>query len=373
MKHKKYNWKEQNSVVLLEDSINWIPAMRAAIENSQQFVLVELYLVESGKLLDEVIEVLVRAAERGICIYILLDGYGSAKISRKHKKKLEHKNIILQWFNPLRIYKLSRNFVRNHRKLVLIDDKVAFVGGFGFTDDYIDKNKDKAWCDVAILLRGECVGDWRNLFFTTWKNANCKKINFPKYVKDQYIGNIKGRLVYGQGLYLQKIKISLLHRLRNAREKVWITTPYFVPTLHIRNALKKVASRGVDVRLLLPGAKHDHPFVRYAGQRFYKALLKSGVKIYEYQPRFIHAKISLCDNWTSVGSCNFDHWGLRWNLEANQEIVDINFSYTIQNWFEKSIQKSKEIKYEDWIKRGRFQRIKEYIGGILSAITERLR
>lgn len=373
MKHKKYEWTSENSVVLLEDAVNWIPAMRAAIKNASEFILVELYLVESGKLLDDIIKILLTAANRGVVLYILLDSFGSAKINRKDRKALEHENIILQWFNPLKIYKLSKNFARNHRKLVLIDDKIAFVGGFGFTDEYTDKDKEKAWCDVALLLRGKSVLDWRNLFFSTWKNANCRRIEIPKLGAPILNGNTKGRLVYGQGLYLQKVKISLLYRLRNAKEKVWITTPYFVPTIHIRNALKKAANRGVDVLLLLPGAKHDHPFVRYAGQRFYKALLKAGVRIYEYQPRFIHAKISLCDTWVSVGSCNFDHWGLRWNLEANQEIEDINFSYTIQNWFEKSMHKSKEIRYEDWIKRSRFQRIKEYIGGVLSAITERLR
>lgn len=184
---------------------------------------------------------------------------------------------------------------------------------------------------------------------------------------------MRGRVVWGQGYRYQAIRFSLQHHIGHARQRIWICTPYFVPTLSLRRRLARAARRGVDVRLLLPGENHDHPGVRYAGQRFYGGLLRAGVRIFEHQPVFIHAKFSLADEWTSVGSCNFDHWSLQWNLEANQEVQDAGFASQIATLFEQRFALSHEILSHQWARRSWWQRIREGIYGTLDAWATRLR
>ena len=146
-----------------------------------------------------------------------------------------------------------------------------------------------------------------------------------------------------------------------------------MPTFSLRLRLARAARRGVDVRLLLPGDDHDHPGVRYAGQRFYGRLLRAGVRIFEFQPTFIHAKFSLADDWVSLGSCNFDHWSLHWNLEANQEVVDRRLAAEVVELFERNFAASHEIDRRVWARRPRWQRLREWVFGSLDGMLTRLR
>ncbi len=160
-----------------------------------------------------------------------------------------------------------------------------------------------------------------------------------------------GRVGITTAVFAQDIKHSLPHQIRRAEHHVWIATAYFVPSRKILRALKRAARRGVDVRLLLPGPYTDHPAVRHAGHRYYGRLLRNGVRIFEYRPRFLHAKTVLCDDWASIGSSNHDRWNLRWNLEANQEVRNTDFAEAVGAMFEEDFRQSTEIAYEEW--RGR--------------------
>jgi phosphatidylserine/phosphatidylglycerophosphate/cardiolipin synthase-like enzyme len=161
--------------------------------------------------------------------------------------------------------------------------------------------------------------------------------------------------------------------MARAHRRIWVCTPYFVPTRSLRRRLARAARRGVDVRLLLPGTTHDHPGVRYAGQRFYAPLLRSGVRIFEFQPAFIHAKFSLADDWVTLGSCNFDHWSLHWNLEANQEVLDAGFAAQVAALFEDNFALSQEIDWACWQRRPWWRRLRERVFGTLDAWITRLR
>jgi len=171
---------------------------------------------------------------------------------------------------------------------------------------------------------------------------------------------------------VQDIRRSLYNRLRSAERRIWITTAYFVPSRRKVHALKNAVQRGADVRLLLPGPISDHPAVRHAGRRFYSGLLRAGVRVYEYQPRFLHAKTAVCDDWVSIGSSNFDRWNLRWNLEANQEVDDRSFADAACALFENDLRDSIEITYPDWRRRGLRARLREHLWGRVDLILESL-
>jgi len=163
---------------------------------------------------------------------------------------------------------------------------------------------------------------------------------------------------------------AIIKRVQQAKKNVWIATPYFIPTWKMRRALKRAAKKGADVRLLLAGPRTDHPPIRHVGRRYYYRLLRNGVRIYEYRPRFIHAKLYLCDKWVSVGSSNLDRWSQRWNLEANQEVIDPDFAKTVHGLFESDFKESDEIDYETWLARPRRRRFLEYFWGTVAMWIE---
>ena len=168
------------------------------------------------------------------------------------------------------------------------------------------------------------------------------------------------------------IKRSIIQAVRNAQQRIWLTTAYFVPSSKLRRELRRADQRGVDVRLLLPGAKTDHPSSRYVGRRYYHRLLRDGVRIFEYQSRFLHVKQAICDDWVSIGSANYDRWSLRLSLEANQEVDDARIASQARELFLQDIEHSNEILFAHWLRRPLRQRLREIFWGWLDHLLERL-
>ena len=369
-------WREGNHFDLLPEASRFLPAMFEALEGADSSILIELYLMESGRLASALIGALVKAAERGVTVMLMLDGYGAMGLSSEDRERLETGGVAVRFFNPLGFHSLARNLTRDHRKLVVVDGRVAFTGGFGAVDEFLD-----AWYEVAMRIEGPVVADWVRLFCRLWDSPLTRGSGYPELVHglatetrqaEGYRG-MTGRVVWGQGYRYQAIRHSLHRQISGARQRLWICTPYFAPTFSLRLRLARAARRGVDVQLLLPGDVHDHPGVRYAGQRFYGRLLRAGVRIHEFQPNFIHAKFSLIDDWVSLGSCNFDHWSLHWNLEANQEVSDRRLAAEVAELFERNFAASHEIDLRVWSRRPRWQRLKEWLYGSLDGMLARLR
>jgi cardiolipin synthase A/B len=158
-----------------------------------------------------------------------------------------------------------------------------------------------------------------------------------------------------------------------ASRRAWVMSAYFVPSRRFRKALRAAARRGVDVRLLVPGPLTDHPWVRHAARRFYGKMLRSGVRIFEFQPRVLHGKMIICDQWVSVGSSNLDRWGFKWNLEANQEIDDSAFAQVAAAVFEKDCGRSLELDTQRWPQRAWIDRLQERLAGALDRWLDRWR
>ena len=369
-------WRDGNHFELLPEAALFLPTMFDAVDRARHSVLIELYLMESGRLASALIKALVRAAERGVSVLLLLDGYGAMGLASADRQRLEEGGVALRFFNPLGVQSLVRNLTRDHRKLVVIDGSEAFTGGFGAVDEFLD-----AWYEVAMRIEGPVVADWVRLFCRLWDSPMSRGPGRASLVRGLELSTrpredfrgMRGRVVWGQGYRYQAIRHSLHQRVSAADQRLWICTPYFVPTFTLRRRLARAARRGVDVRLLLPGKLHDHPGVRYAGQRFYGRLLRAGVRIFEFQPTFIHAKFSLADHWVSLGSCNFDHWSLQWNLEANQEVDDARFAADVAALFTRNFASSQEIDPEAWARRPRLQRFREWLYGTLDGMLTRLR
>ena len=222
-----------------------------------------------------------------------------------------------------------------------------------------------------VRIEGPVVEDWIGVFRDTWDKLTGKSpLNLPPYHTRYVHQGQLGRVTIAEGPYLQEINRSFIKRVRNAEHKVWLITPYFVASRKIRRALIRRAKAGVDVRLLLPGPVSDHPWVSHASRGFYAKLLRHGVRIFEYQPRFPHAKIELCDNWCSIGSSNLDRWNQRWNLDANQEIDDSDFAREVSQMFEQDFKQSQELNFQQWQARSRWQRLREWFSGRLVILLD---
>lgn len=363
--HDKYRfpWRDGNQFRLWVDGRRFFPVMLEAIARARAFVLLEMYLFESGAVADRFIAACVEAAQRGVKVYLLLDDFGAWGLQNQDRARLLEAGVRLAWYNPLQYGKLRRNLFRDHRKLLLVDGEVAFTGGLGITDQFDPPgDPDSAWHDTVIEIRGPNVADWQTLFAETWQRWSSQPLELPP-PQPVRAGSQLGRVVTARAGREVEIRRSFVRAVRAARHRVWLATAYFVPSWKLRRVLRQAARRGVDVRLLLPGPITDHPAVRHAGRRLYGRLLRNGVRIFEYQPRFAHTKLMLCDDWVSTGSSNSDRWNLHWNLEANQEVNDRRFAAEVQALFEADFAESVEIRYETWHRRPWYRRALEWFWG----------
>lgn len=364
-------WRKQNQYDLLIDGDQFFPRILETIQHATSAIDLELYLFESSNIANLFIDALLEARQRGVYVRLLLDHVGSLNLKASDRSRIREGGIDLRFFNRLRRHKRLRNLSRDHRKIVIIDCQYAYVGGAGVSDDFSHQFKgQRAWRECMVEIQGELVHDWQMLFERSWQHYDdVHKSEIREQLRavlqqeaNPPIANRnapQGRVIASRGIGNKPIMGSLLSEINKSNSKAWLSTAYFYPSRKLIRSLNKAAQRGVDVRLLLPGNYTDHPGVRYAGRSFYKKLLETGVRIFEYQPRFIHMKVAVVDDWVTLGSCNFDRWNLRWNLEANLEAIDPQLQTKVVNMLHVDLLNSKEIQLDIWQRRSYMERLKE--------------
>lgn len=370
-----FPWRYGNRFRLLIDGTQFLESMVQAIEAAEQSVLLEMYLVESGAVADRFIVALVEAARRGARVTALLDAFGSLGLRHKDRRRLTGAGVEMRFHNTLGWSKRLGNFKRNHRKLLLVDGRVAFVGGMGLTDDFDGRATGRAaWRETVVEIEGPVVSDWTSLFLRTWsRRGPCDVPASPAATALERDGGAAGRVASSEGWHRAELAASVVGRIETARRRIWITSPYFITSHRFRKALRRAVRRGVDVRLLGSGPLTDHPAVRHAARRFFAKFLRNGVRIFEYQPRVLHAKMVMCDDWVSIGSSNLDRWGFKWNLEANQEIEHRPFANRAAAVFEDDCRESLELDRKEWFRRSVLDRGREYLAGLFDRALERWR
>jgi phosphatidylserine/phosphatidylglycerophosphate/cardiolipin synthase-like enzyme len=367
-----FPWRDGNRFRLLNDGAEFYSRMLEAIGVASDHVLLEMYLVESGAVCDRFIAAMLGAVARGVRVAALFDAFGALGLNAEDRRRLTEGGVELRFYNVLGWRKRLGNLLRNHRKLLLVDGAVAFVGGAGLTDDFVGERRADAWRDLMVEIHGPVVADWQRLFASTWRRAG----GAPAPITEPLPGlpdGVRGRVATSAGWHYSGLSRSVVEHIHGAQRRAWVTSAYFVPSRRFRKALRKAARRGVDVRLLVPGPKTDHPVVRYAARRFFGKMLYNDVRIFEFQPRVLHAKMVVCDDWVSIGSSNLDRYSFKWNLEANQEIDDPVFASLAAAVFERDCAQSEELHVRAWPRRGRIDRMWESIAGALDRTLERWR
>jgi phosphatidylserine/phosphatidylglycerophosphate/cardiolipin synthase-like enzyme len=378
MRPRVFPWRRGNAFELLIDGMQFFPRMQAALGAAQRRIDFELYLLEAGDCAEAVLSLLEAAVQRGVQVRCLFDEYGSRGLGSERLQALRDTGIELRLYNPMHWRQGLLNLYRDHRKLLLVDGEYGFVGGTGLTDEFWQPGAAASdWHEVMVAMRGPVLADWQQLFERQWHA--CAQRGPWRAAQQPLPGNLLppspccgdgwGRVAYADADQHRDILHSLARALHGGKRRIWFATPYFLPTWRIRRALRRAAARGVDVRLLTTGRMTDNPPVRLAGQRYYPRLLRAGVRIYEYQPRFLHLKMLLVDDWVSVGSCNFDHWNLRFNLDANLEALDPALARQAEASFLHDFADSREITLAEWKRRPLWLRVQQRLWGWLDRLV----
>lgn len=325
----KFNWQENNRVNLLINGEDFYPRVFERIRNAKTEILLETFIIFDDKVGRELKQALLEAASNGARIEIIVDGYGTADLPDAYAAELLEAGIHIRMFDPQpRVLGMRTNiFRRLHRKIVVIDGEVAFIGGINFGEDHLADYGDMAKQDYAVEVTGPAVDDLRSASCTLLrKYASVSSLpDMPRRATPE--GGARALLcVRDNHSNRDDIEKQYLLALRTARHRVVIANAYFLPSYRLLRELRRTARRGVKVTLILQG-QPDMPWVRACSVLVYNYLIKNGVIIHEYCRRPLHGKVAIVDDdWSTVGSSNLDPLSLSLNLEANLVIRDRAFN-----------------------------------------------
>lgn len=365
----------QNKVSIFTDGNDKFNALIEDIKRAQNHVHLEYYIVRDDDLGRRLLKALTDKAAEGVEVRFLYDHIGSPNLTKKFFKQYRAAGGKEVAFFPSRIPYLNFkiNF-RNHRKLVVIDGEIGYIGGFNIGDEYLglDKHFGK-WRDTHLRISGEAVLQMQAQFFLDWNMASQEKVHydvnyFPATVSD-FRSHIGMQIVAsGPDTEYQEIKNSYIKMIYAAKETVYLQTPYFVPDSSLLNALRTAALSGKDVRIMLP-SKPDHFFVYWATQSYLENVLSCGIKVYMYQSGFLHAKTLMVDGKVaSVGTANLDIRSFKLNFEMNAFIYNRIVTSELEDIFIKDMEHCHLLTLEEYEKRPLFNRFKESISRLLSPI-----
>ncbi|BGE82533.1 cardiolipin synthase [Staphylococcus petrasii] len=366
---------EENKVDLFTDGHKLYDKVIEDIYNAKDYIHVEYYTFELDGLGHRIIDALETKLKEGLEVKILYDDVGSKKVERakfKHFTSLggEVEAFFASKF-PLINFRMNN---RNHRKIIVIDGQIGYIGGFNIGDDYLGLGKLGYWRDTHIRVEGDVVDALQMRFILDW-NSQAHRPQFEyddKYFppkKAQHQGNSAIQIASSGPAYeLHQIEYGYTKMIMSAKKSVYLQSPYFIPDRSYINALKMAANAGVDVHLMIP-SKPDHPFVYWATFSNAADLLESGVKVYTYENGFIHSKVAMIDGEvSSVGSANMDYRSFALNFEVNAFIYDKDIAQQLKTAFEEDIKKSKQLTKEEYDKRSVIIKIKEDLAKLVSPI-----
>ncbi len=322
-------------------------SMLSAMDLAERTIGLETYIYTSGDMGKRFLETLVRASRRGVRVKVLVDALGSMTLPASFWQPLIDVGGLVRFFNPLSLHRLG---IRDHRKLLVCDSTVAFVGGFNIADEYDGDGVSRGWRDLGLILQGQVVKDLEASFEEMFSKADFQHKRFMRLrhssAKRAVVVQNEQLLLSGPGRGRSPIKRMLSPDLAGARE-VKIIIAYFLPTWRIRRDLAAVVRRGGSVDLILAG-KSDVLVSKLAAQSLYRRFLRAGVRIFEYQPQVLHAKLLIIDQVVYVGSANLDQRSLNINYELMLRFENPAMASEAREIFESIRGHCREVTRQSW-------------------------
>ncbi|MCG6839986.1 cardiolipin synthase [Fusobacterium nucleatum] len=347
--------------------------LKKEIANAKKFINMEYFIFQFDGIGKEIVDLLIKKVKEGVEVNLIIDGVNLAnqKLSRYFKNTGVHLYLFFRTYIP--IFNIRINY-RDHRKVTIIDNRVAFVGGMNIGDEYLGKGKIGYWRDTSVKIYGDIVSTFEKEFYFSMSIVK------NKFLKDEKTSNeISLKYEEEDNVYMQvissgpnyefpAIRDNYIKLIQEARKSVFIQTPYFVPDDLLLDTLKSAVLSGIDVKIMIPN-KADHPFIYWINQYYVAELLRLGANIYRYENGFIHSKTILVDEEVvSVGTCNFDYRSFYLNFEINLNIYNKDVANSFKIQYYKDIAISKKLTFADFKKRSIFTKVKESVFRLLSPI-----
>ena len=357
--------EDGNAVEVLANGAVY-PRLWADIRSSRQTVTVQMYFSKSGAVADSMAKYLAERARAKVRVLLLLDAFGSQDLAGAWADNLTRAGVEVAWLRSLHWYSLHRAATRSHVRVVVVDGRVGYTGGFGLADYWLGSgHSENQWRESNARFEGPAVAQLQATFASGWAEATGELITGDLFFPEQSFaeaGPVRAALLHSvPTVGSTPAERFLALSISGARRTLYISNSYFVPDDDFRDLLVRAAQRGVDVRVLTAGDKSDVKTTLYAGRARYPELIKGGVRVYEYQPTMMHAKTFVVDGvWSTVGSLNFDNRSLVFNNESNLVTLDGRVGATLDSLFMDDLRYAKEIKLEEFNRRSWLEKALEW-------------
>jgi cardiolipin synthase A/B len=372
LRNSKALLTKNNRVEILNNGSQTFNAIFAAIRKARKHIHLEFYIIEDDKIGNEIRELLISKAREGVKVRMIFDDVGSWKLKEKYIRSLRAAGVEIHPFMPVRIpFLANRINYRNHRKIIVVDGIVGFVGGINVADRYLYGNrKIPFWRDTHLKIEGEAVSSLQVVFLVDWHFVSGRIISGVSYFPKPLVG--KKQLVQitasGPDSDWSSIMQAYFSAISTAKDYIYIAVPYFIPNESILTALKTVALSGVDVKIIIPGIA-DSVLAHNGTISYVEELLEAGIRVYLYRKGFIHSKLIMVDDvFASVGSANMDIRSFDNNFEVNAIIYDEDFCRELKGYFLEDLSCSDEIDLETHKSRSFRNKLTESISRIFSPL-----
>jgi len=361
---------QDNRVDVLKNGDCFYPAMLEALGAARKTINIEAYVFKPGMVLDQFVAALIDRGRAGVKVTLVLDAVGAYRMDRADVRRLRESGCRLEFYDNPTWSLADRMNNRTHREIIVIDGTVAFLGGPGIADYWLlPDGSDPPWRDTSLRIEGPAVAALQGVFAENWLECSGEILsgerNFPLQVKAD--GDTRLMVIKSSPSDRVTTARLLFHTfIACARTRVYACTPYFVPDRTMLQALEEAAARGVDIRLLTPGAHADQEVLHINGRRWFGELLQAGVRIFEYEPSMIHQKLLLVDNaWAVMGTTNLDNRSFELNDEINVAIANGDAVRRLEHLFACDVHQARELSYADWVNRPIIEKIAGRVAWVL--------
>ncbi|HUQ83767.1 MAG TPA: phospholipase D-like domain-containing protein [Gemmatimonadaceae bacterium] len=362
-----------NKVEVLANGATY-PRLWEDIRSARQTLTVQMYFSKPGVVADSMAKYLIDRARAKVRVLVLLDAFGSQGLEGPWTDSLKRAGVEVAWLRPLRWYTLHKAAQRSHVRVVVVDGRVGYTGGFGLADYWLGNgHEEDQWRESNARFEGPSVAQLQATFAAGWAEATGQLITGDVFFPPPSFAEV-GTVAAGVLHFTPTIGSTPAERflalsITGARRTLYISNSYFVPDDDFRELLVRAAKRGVDVRVLTAGDRSDVKTTLYAGRARYQELLEGGVRIYEYQPTMMHAKTLVADGvWSTVGSLNFDNRSLVFNNESNIVALNGQMGATLDSLFMSDLGYAKEIKLAEFARRSVMEKLIEWGANALQRV-----
>ena len=356
--------EQGNRIEVLQNGDGFFPRMLQDIAAAKQSVHVEMFIWWDGKLARQLAAALAAKARQGVTVRLLVDGSGGRQLNGPLSEMLADAGAHVAWFHPIRVSNLARYNNRDHRKIIVVDGRIGYVGGHGIGDEWLGNGQDKKhWRDTGLRIEGPTVARLQSAFAENWIEETGEVFADDRYFpRLSPAGTTPAHVAFtSPSGSVASVQILYYLAIAAARREVLIQNPYLLPEDEAIDALAAAVKRGVDVRIMVPSATAtDNAIVQHASHHRYGALLKAGVKVYEYERTLLHSKVMVVDGiWSSIGSTNFDARSFELNDEINVGIIDRAIAAQLRATFAADMKYARQRTSGEWEDRGMWHRLKD--------------